>query len=338
MFGLGGSKNGADGEGRVSRTSWFAAVTLTVVTVVSIFYLVAASTGARTERILDQGAYSDLQRIGREIDLRTNNLLQTDVSADRTCDAQTEVCVSPESNGSAPGETETATPEPVEPTAQTCRTSFEAPKEFGREFSGICERQVSTRRGRLEIYALDCPESSGTASTESNQRCPGRFEEYGSRSLTLADLGLERLSNYAIYNNEGLLAAQIDGPSVMPARLPLRGLQRLASEADIGSPQAEAELGAPVEFVVDSLRVEGPVAFAALQPQRPGGTPIRWDETQMAARGEDPVEYDGTTIHVLYAFSDAAWEVFAWTVGASDVWWADPDLCVTYSAVTPEVC
>ncbi len=119
---------------------------------------------------------------------------------------------------------------------------------------------------------------------------------------------------------------------------PQRGTELRSDLMDAIRPKAEAELGAPVQFVVDSLRVKGSVAFAALQPQRPGGVRIAWEETQMAARGEDPMTYDGSTIHVLYTMSDAAWEVFAWTIGATDVWWSDPQLCATYSAVTPEVC
>lgn len=103
-------------------------------------------------------------------------------------------------------------------------------------------------------------------------------------------------------------------------------------------PQAEGELGAPVQFVVDSLRVEGNVAFATLQPQRPGGTQIRWEDTELAARGEEAVAYDGLTIHVLYALSDTAWEVFAWSVGATDAWWSDPQLCATHQSVIPEAC
>lgn len=119
---------------------------------------------------------------------------------------------------------------------------------------------------------------------------------------------------------------------------PARGTELRSELMDAIRPQAEAELGAPVQFVVDSLRVKDNVAFAALQPQRPGGVQIEWEETQMAARGEDPMGYNGSTIHVIYALADASWEVIAWTIGAGDVWWSDPQICATHRAVTPEVC
>ncbi len=136
-----------------------------------------------------------------------------------------------------------------------------------------------------------------------------------------------------------LLAAALTVPALAQAWFePERGTELRRNLMDAIRPQAEGALGAPVQFVVDSLRVEGNVAFAALQPQRPGGVQIRWEETELAARGEDPVAYDGLTIHVLYAMSDTAWEVLAWSVGATDVWWADPQLCASYRVVTPEAC
>lgn len=119
---------------------------------------------------------------------------------------------------------------------------------------------------------------------------------------------------------------------------PERGTDLRSDLMNAIRPQAEAELGAPVQFVVDSLRVKDNVAFAALEPQRPGGVRIQWEETQMAARGEDPMGYNGSTIHVIYALADTSWEVIAWTIGAGEVWWSDPQICATHSAVTPEVC
>lgn len=137
----------------------------------------------------------------------------------------------------------------------------------------------------------------------------------------------------------GLLVATMSLPGAAMAWFePERGSELRRELMNAVRPQAEGELGAPVQFVVDSLRVEGKVAFATLQPQRPGGIQIRWEETDLAARGEEAIEYDGLTIHVLYAMSETAWEVFAWSVGATDVWWADPQLCASYQAVIPEVC
>ncbi len=137
----------------------------------------------------------------------------------------------------------------------------------------------------------------------------------------------------------GLLVAALGLPGMAYAWFePERGSDLRQDLMNAIRPQAEGELGAPVLFVVDSLRVEGNVAFAALQPQRPGGVRIRWEETELAARGENPVAFDGLTIHVLYALSGSAWEVFAWSLGATDVWWSDPQLCATHQAVIPEAC
>ncbi|MEM9426260.1 MAG: hypothetical protein AAGA06_06120 [Pseudomonadota bacterium] len=119
---------------------------------------------------------------------------------------------------------------------------------------------------------------------------------------------------------------------------PQRGTQLRSDLMNTIRPQAEAELGAPVQFVVESLRVDGSVAFAALQPQRPGGVQILWEETQMAARGEDPMGYNGSVIHAIFAFGGASWDVIAWTIGAGEVWWSDPQICATHGTLTPEVC
>ncbi|MCG6884837.1 MAG: hypothetical protein LJE62_13895 [Silicimonas sp.] len=135
----------------------------------------------------------------------------------------------------------------------------------------------------------------------------------------------------------GVFAFLVAGPSLAWFE-PERGTKLRSELMDAIRPQAEAELGAPVQFVVDTLRVDGNVGFAALEPQRPGGVRIRWEDTQMAARGEGKATYDGKTIHVLYAFDGAAWGVTVWTLGATDVWWANPQLCETYGPVTPEAC
>lgn len=120
---------------------------------------------------------------------------------------------------------------------------------------------------------------------------------------------------------------------------PARGSSDRAELMDALRPDAEDILGAPIEFVIDQLRVEGDVALAVVLPQRPGGGVIDIYDTPMVQRdGVDPEYMDGTRIDALLQRSGQGWVVVDWAVGATDVWWANPDFCETFSGVIPEVC
>ncbi|MCA8868896.1 MAG: hypothetical protein KDA67_09620 [Rhodobacteraceae bacterium] len=120
---------------------------------------------------------------------------------------------------------------------------------------------------------------------------------------------------------------------------PLRGSAERRALMDAIRPHAEWNLGQPVEFVVHDLRVALDHAYASLRPQRPGGGQIDIRETPMVRRGaEDPDFLDNVAMHVLYQLSGDTWVAVHWSIGATDVWWSDPELCATYSAVTPEAC
>ena len=108
---------------------------------------------------------------------------------------------------------------------------------------------------------------------------------------------------------------------------PARGTEARRALLNVIRPLAEADLSPPIEFVITSLRVAGDLGFATLQPQRPGGAPILWKETRLAAKGEEAHWYDGTTIHALYQRIDGAWIVHDWSIGATDVWWSAPEAC-----------
>lgn len=45
-------------------------------------------------------------------------------------------------------------------------------------------------------------------------------------------------------------------------------------------PTVQAEIGGPIQFVVNELRVLQTWAYVAAKPQRPGGAPIRWSATK----------------------------------------------------------
>jgi hypothetical protein len=121
---------------------------------------------------------------------------------------------------------------------------------------------------------------------------------------------------------------------------PARGTALRAALLDAIRPHAEWMLGQPVEFVVEDLRAGLDTGFAILHPQRPGGQAIDLATTPMVRRGGayEADMMDGTTMHVLYQKSGATWVAVHWSIGATDVWWSDPDLCVTFQAVTPEYC
>jgi len=101
---------------------------------------------------------------------------------------------------------------------------------------------------------------------------------------------------------------------------------------------AAVDLNPPLEFIVDQLRRDGDIAFAMLQPQRPGGGSIRWDSTAIAERGEPEEWYDGTVIHAFLQRIDGTWGVVDHSIGATDVWWAEQTICETFESVIPEYC
>lgn len=120
---------------------------------------------------------------------------------------------------------------------------------------------------------------------------------------------------------------------------PARGSQTRSDLMSAVRPIVEWRLGAPVEFVVNDLRVDGDLAFASLSPQRPGGGKIDPYSTPAFQRGSFSYgELDGTGFHVLYKKSGAVWVAVHWSIGATDVWWSTAEFCATWSPVTPKAC
>jgi hypothetical protein len=121
--------------------------------------------------------------------------------------------------------------------------------------------------------------------------------------------------------------------------VPGRGSSDRIALMDALRPHAEWVLGAPVEFVVDDLRVAGDRAFGAMLAQRPGGGAIDLAATPGARRGDFDVELgDGTVLQVLYQRSGDTWVAVHWAIGATDVWWAWDELCVDYRSVIRDYC
>ncbi len=100
---------------------------------------------------------------------------------------------------------------------------------------------------------------------------------------------------------------------------PARGTALRAEILDAVRPRVEAEVGAPVEFVVQEMRVLGPWAFVYLHPQRPGGAPIDWSRTRYSEAWQEGMFDDG--VSALLHRSGGTWLVDAYDLGATDVVW-----------------
>ncbi len=119
---------------------------------------------------------------------------------------------------------------------------------------------------------------------------------------------------------------------------PARGTQLRADLMSAIRPHIEWSLGAPVEFVVEDLRVSGDLAFASLWAQRPGGGAIDMARTPMARdRGYDLMN-DQPSIQVLYRKSGNIWVAVQHEIAATDVWYSWGPICAVWRPVIPEAC
>ena len=117
----------------------------------------------------------------------------------------------------------------------------------------------------------------------------------------------------------GLLAAP--AAAFAQAETPARGSPLSAAVLDALRPMVEAEVGKPVEFVVGDMRVVGEWAFVIASPQRPGGGAVEY----LYTRYQDAVDagaFDGQAIALLRQ-TPSGWLVYEYSLGATDVVWAD---------------
>lgn len=120
---------------------------------------------------------------------------------------------------------------------------------------------------------------------------------------------------------------------------PERGSELRSNLLDVLRPLAEWSFGAPIEFVVGDLRVAGPVAFAAVTAQRPGGVPIDMTQVPLVQRdGENPGFVDGPSLQALLVRSGRMWVPVQHAVGATDVWYSYDGYCAVWAPVLPEFC
>lgn len=119
---------------------------------------------------------------------------------------------------------------------------------------------------------------------------------------------------------------------------PQRGTALRGDLMDAIRPHAEWVFGAPLVFRVDDLRVDGAVAFAMLEPQRPDGRPMTAADVIPEHGADDIFELGGPSMQVLYQKAGNTWVATHWAVGATDVWWSWQAYCPTWWSVIPEVC
>lgn len=123
--------------------------------------------------------------------------------------------------------------------------------------------------------------------------------------------------------------------SADPVDLP-RGAALRGELLDTLRPLVEYDLGAPVQFVVTSLQVDGDRAFARVTAQRPMGAPIDMNTTPMVQRDGLPLDtIDGPRIEAFFHQTVARWEVVEYVIGATNVWWWGYD-CKHYGALLSE--
>jgi hypothetical protein len=79
----------------------------------------------------------------------------------------------------------------------------------------------------------------------------------------------------------------------------------------------EKRMGAPVTFVVTTLRADRRWAFIQAEPQRPGGKPIDGRELY----GADWDNMDGLTTTAILHKGPGGWTIIESRVGATDAWY-----------------
>ncbi len=121
---------------------------------------------------------------------------------------------------------------------------------------------------------------------------------------------------------------------------PERGSKKRQKILDSARAVAEWSLGEDIEFVVEHLRISGRVAYASLQPQRPGGGVIQPAETPLGDRDPWFAEeaYAPIDMDVLFRRSGAMWVPIEYSFGATEAWWDDPLYCSEWGRVLPEWC
>jgi hypothetical protein len=87
---------------------------------------------------------------------------------------------------------------------------------------------------------------------------------------------------------------------------------------DVIRPAVQADIGQPVQFVVDTLRTRGDWAFYAGRIQQPTGRPINFARTPYADR-LDEGSFDGPATYAVLRRVNGNWRLVEFVVGPTDV-------------------
>jgi hypothetical protein len=101
---------------------------------------------------------------------------------------------------------------------------------------------------------------------------------------------------------------------------PPKGSPLRANLLDAARPTFEQEVGAPVEFVVNTLNAMPGWAYGDVKLQRPGGVPIDWSRTKFADDYNQGMLETGHNMFLLQQVGDG-WTVVDCVVGPTDVAW-----------------
>ncbi|MGJ8586220.1 MAG: peptidoglycan-binding domain-containing protein [Marinosulfonomonas sp.] len=118
---------------------------------------------------------------------------------------------------------------------------------------------------------------------------------------------------------------------------PERGTELRTEILDAVRPIAEEAYGAPVQFVVGTLRVGNDIAYMGGTVQRLGGEAIDIAGTPAFQRGQiDFISGDPNLIDALLQRDGSGWKVIRHVLGPSEAWWLDD--CATWRVLFPETC
>jgi len=92
---------------------------------------------------------------------------------------------------------------------------------------------------------------------------------------------------------------------------------------DALTPVVAADLGQPVSFTIDTVRVEDEWAWLVVQPQGAEGRAIDWARTPYATQAAEGVLDGGGTTYALLKRENGAWRVLEFVIGPTDVAYGD---------------
>lgn len=103
---------------------------------------------------------------------------------------------------------------------------------------------------------------------------------------------------------------------------PAAGTAQRGEILDALRPVIAKDLGQPVKFVVDQMRVQSDWAFIIAHPQTPEGAQIDFSKTRYAEQLEMGV-LDGDILYALLRKRGGKWVVVTFMIGPTDVGWMD---------------